>query len=158
VAVAGHPGRRQPAARAPRLRPPLVGDSGDRGESWHERGSDASDSGALLESLAVLRDSRRVDLDSRWMAEGQQAGLLVAVFGGLVASDEPVLARMRHASPVRLAVALDVDRWQDPDDPSALILGASDTRSGAVAMLAARGWRAVAAVAPTTPASAGWIR
>jgi hypothetical protein len=116
----------------------ITADGGDTGggseQGWHEHGAAASESGPLLESLAVLVSTPRVDIDAGWLTEAQRTGLLVAVLGRTVATDGPVLARMRHAAGT--ALALTVDEQSAP-------------------LLAATGWRAATAL-PGDPLASVW--
>lgn len=100
------------------------------GSAWHVRGADLN-TGPLLESLAVVAPVPQGRLETGWLGEGAHGGLTVAVFGGVVAPDLPVLRRMQHHAGSALAVAVDVDAW---------IGGAPGT---ATQLLAQQGWRAV---------------
>ncbi len=99
--------------------------------AWHLRDTDLN-TGPLLEALAVVQAVQQPHLDTGWLAEGAHGGLTVAVFGGLVATDMPVLRRMQHQAGSALAIALDVDAW----------LGAP-AGEGATRVLGQQGWRAV---------------
>ncbi|HEY0948667.1 DUF58 domain-containing protein [Nocardioides sp.] len=99
--------------------------------AWHLRDTDLN-TGPLLEALAVVQAIQQPHLDTGWLAEGAHGGLTVAVFGGLGATDLPVLRRMQHQAGSALAIALDVDAW----------LGAP-AGEGATRALGQQGWRAV---------------
>ncbi len=103
--------------------------------SWHDHGSLVAESGPLLESLAMLTESRHTQIDGRWLGDGTHAGLMVAVLGQVTERDRPVLTRMRHASASAMAIDLDVAEWNR--EPS----GHHD----ATGWLAAHGWRAISA-------------
>lgn len=100
------------------------------GSAWHVRGADLN-TGPLLESLAVVAPVSQARLETSWLGEGAHGGLTVAVFGGVVPSDLPVLRRMQHHAGSALAVAVDADAW---------IGGAPGS---ATQLLAQQGWRAV---------------
>ena len=87
----------------------------------------------------MLREVQIGHLRSAWMADSHQAGLLVAVLGAISNHDQSVLSKMRHGSSNALAVVLDVDRWTRDGGSRAA------ANEGAVPMLAANGWVAVAA-------------
>jgi hypothetical protein len=125
----------------------VTADGTASGPAWHEHGALDTEAGALLESLAVLTDSVRVDMDGSWLTDTHATGLLVAVVGQVMAADRAVLARMRHAASVPLAIALDVDRWSGGS--------AGPEPTPAVRLLGAHGWRAVSA-GPTDPLPTVW--
>jgi uncharacterized protein (DUF58 family) len=104
------------------------------GTAWHER-SAAVNTAPLLEALAVVQMDHSPRLDTSWLAEAGQGGLLVAVLGHVSDGDAPFLKRLQHHAGTTAAIALDVDRWAPHLPPSA-------TGSTASA-LAAQGWRAV---------------
>ncbi len=125
----------------------VTADGNASGHVWHEHGALDGEAGALLEALAVLTDTVRVDVDGSWLTDTHATGLLVAVMGQVLPADRAVLARMRHAASTPLAIALDVDRW---------VGGAPETGpTPAVRLLTAHGWRAVAA-GPTEPLASVW--
>jgi len=99
--------------------------------AWHLRDTDLN-TAPLMEALAVVEATQQPHLDTGWLAEGAHGGLTVAVFGGLLATDLPVLRRMQHQAGSALAIALDVDAW----------IGAP-TGEGATRALGQQGWRAV---------------
>ena len=128
----------------------LVTASGDeRGSTWHEHGAAGTETGPLLESLAVLRDTGRTHLDARWLSDGGHSGLLVAVLGELDERDSPSLVRMRHFATSAMAVVLDVPAWSKGTPTG----GPSSARH--TAWLGAQGWRSVAA-GPQDPLAAVW--
>jgi uncharacterized protein (DUF58 family) len=104
------------------------------GTAWHSR-SAAVNTAPLLEALAVVQTEHSPRLDTSWLAEAGQGGLLVAVLGQVTDADAPFLKRMQHHASTTAAIALDVDKW-------APHLPASATGTTANA-LAAHGWRAV---------------
>ena len=104
------------------------------GTAWHSR-SAAVNTAPLLEALAVVQIEHSPRLDTSWLAEAGQGGLLVAVLGQVTDADAPFLKRMQHHASTTAAIALDVDQWAPHLPPSA-------TGSTANA-LAAHGWRAV---------------
>jgi hypothetical protein len=116
----------------------LVTAGGDADPSWHDVGTVGSEAGALLESLAVLRPAVRVDIDSSWLGEAQQGGLLVAVLGETFPADRGVLRRMHHGAGAAMAMALDVRTWAGGSPQPARVLPS-------VTMLTSLGWRAVTA-------------
>jgi uncharacterized protein (DUF58 family) len=127
----------------------VTADGVDPEQGWHEHGAASTEAGPLLESLAVLQDTPRVDIDCSWLSEPQQTGLLVAVLGGLVPEDRAALGRLRHASSTPMAVLLDVGRWVGHAGPPA------PPADAAVALMTASGWRAVGA-APEDPLPTVW--
>ena len=104
------------------------------GSGWHAREAELN-TGPLLESLAVVELVSDAHVDSSWLAEGGQGGLLVGVFGALDRHDQPVVRRMLHHAAAALAVTVDVDRWGGT-------AAAADNGSLASA-LGRHGWRAV---------------
>ncbi len=131
----------------------ITADGDEASASWHEQGALATESGPLLESLAVLQEVKVSHLRSAWMADSHQAGLLVSVLGEIGPHDQSVLAKMRHGASNSLALVLDVDRWTR-DSSSRGNKGAA-TADGAVAMLAANGWVGVTA-RPDDPLVSVW--
>lgn len=140
ASIAAHLGRRGFAVR-------LVTAAGeDAAAAWHVR--DATlDTGPILESLAVLQPLRATHLDTGWLREQGQGGLVIAVLGDLTQADLPVLRRMHHGADAGLAVALDVAAWGTgvPTAPGA---------SGA-AVLSRQGWRSVG-LGPRDRLDAAW--
>ncbi|MBA2952304.1 DUF58 domain-containing protein [Nocardioides sp. MAH-18] len=112
------------------------------GSAWHVRGAELN-AGPLLESLAVVTPVPQARLETSWLGEGAHGGLTVAVFGGIVSHDLPVLRRMQHHAASALAVAVDVDAW---------IGGAPGT---ATQLLGQQGWRA-APLGPRDRLDAVW--
>jgi Protein of unknown function DUF58 len=120
----------------------------DNAGSWHEHALSA-ETGPLLESLAVLTDTKHPHISTRWLQEAGHSGLLIAVLGDVAEHDKPVLTRMRHAASSAMAIALDVPAWTRGSIPGAL---------GTVqntAWLGAHGWRAVSA-GPRDPLPSVW--
>jgi hypothetical protein len=116
--------------------------------SWHEHGALSTESGPLLESLALLQPVNRTSIDTTWLNDAHQSGLHVAVVGETLPTDGSSLSRMRHAASTPLAVALDVDQWARSTRPD---LGVSTTLN----LLTGVGWRAVAA-GPSVPLAGVW--
>jgi uncharacterized protein (DUF58 family) len=104
------------------------------GTAWHSR-SAAVNTAPLLEALAVVQTEHSPRLDTSWLAEAGQGGLLVAVLGQVTDADAPFLKRMQHHASTTAAIALDVDQWA-PHLPRS---GTGSTTS----VLASHGWRAV---------------
>jgi uncharacterized protein (DUF58 family) len=129
----------------------VTADGNEDGRVWHEHGALDAEAGTLLESLAVMTDSPRIDIDGSWLSMSNATGLLVAVLGEVGAADRAMLSRMRHAASSPLAIALDVDNWARGGEGSAL--GPAPTR--AVRLLGTHGWRAVAA-GPRDPLPTVW--
>ncbi|MGA8209750.1 MAG: DUF58 domain-containing protein [Nocardioidaceae bacterium] len=121
-----------------------------RHSGWHEHGEPRAESGPLLESLAVLEQTRAVSLETHWLADLAHAGLLVAVLGDLDEQDTAPLSRMRHAASTAMAVVLDVSAWGHETTPGETARTARHT-----AWLGANGWRAVSA-GPADPLAAVW--
>jgi hypothetical protein len=105
----------------------------DPASSWHFRDNDLNTE-PLLEALAVVEAVHQPRLDAGWLTGGGHGGLTVGVFGGVEASDLPLLRRMRHQAGSALAIALDVDAWASP---------AASPGRGAAPQLAQQGWRTV---------------
>ena len=104
----------------------------DHNSAWHQRDADLN-TAPLLEALAVVQAIQLPRIDTSWLAEASQGGLIVAVVGGLEDHDLPVLRRMHHHSAASLAVAVDVEAWG----------GTTRRTGGATSTLAQQGWRAV---------------
>jgi uncharacterized protein (DUF58 family) len=105
----------------------------DPNNAWHYRDADLN-TAPLLEALAVVQPIQQPRIDTGWLAEASQGGLIVAVVGGLEDHDLPVLRRMHHHAAASLAMALDVDAWTGT---------VRHTSGGATSTLAQQGWRAV---------------
>jgi hypothetical protein len=134
----------------------LVTAEGGEGSSvWHEHGAPTTESGPLLESLAVLTASTRGTIDLGWLNDAHPTGLLVAVFGAILPADAHVLGRMQHAGRSPLAIALDVDRWTRETASARAGGPPRQTASQGDALLVARGWRAVSA-GPEDSLSTAW--
>ena len=109
----------------------LVTASGeDPSHAWHYRDAELN-TGPLLEALAVVEPLPLRRLDTSWLADPTQGGLLVAVTGSLDGVDLSLFNRMLHHATTALALTLDVDSW----------LG-EGSRGSAAAVLAGHGWRA----------------
>lgn len=104
----------------------------DPGTAWHYRDAELN-TGPLLESLAVVDAVDQSWLDTHWLADPAQGGLLVAVTGAIGDLDAPVFRRMLHHSMPALAVCLDVAAW-----------GGRPGSGPATPVLTSQGWRAVA--------------
>ncbi len=104
----------------------------DPNSAWHQRDADLN-TAPLLEALAVVQAIQLPRIDTSWLAEASQGGLIVAVVGGLEDHDLPVLRRMHHHAAASLAIAVDVEAWG----------GTTRRTGGATATLAQQGWRAV---------------
>ena len=115
----------------------LITAHGEEEGGWHEHGSLSAETGPMLESLAVIEETRQSHLDVRWLQEGGHSGLLVAVLGSVTDHDRPTLARMRHGASGALAVSIDVAAWS-----RSAHTGADATTT---AWLNTNGWRAVRA-------------
>lgn len=98
--------------------------------AWHFRDAEMN-TGPLLESLAVVEAVDHSWLDTKWLADPTQGGLLVAVVGAVGDLDGPVFRRMLHHSMPALAVALDVEAW-----------GGHPGSGPATPLLTGQGWRA----------------
>jgi len=119
----------------------------DTDHRWHEHAA-GTESGPLLESLALLGTVARTTIDTSWLNDAHQSGLHVAVLGETLPVDRQALSRMRHAASTPLAIALDTEQWQRssgtvPDEPAAL------------GLLTATGWRAVT-TGPQEPLAGVW--
>ena len=115
----------------------------DPTNAWHLRDTDLN-TGPLMEALAVVQPTQQARLDTAWLAEGAHGGLTVAVFGGILPTDLPVLRRMQHQAASALAIALDVDAWTG-----------APTGVGATKALGQQGWRA-APLGPRDRLDAVW--
>ncbi len=131
----------------------VTADGGDTDHGWHEHGSASTESGPLLESLAVLQDTARVDIDGSWLTEAHQTGLLVAVLGRPAPADRAALARMRHSSSTPMALVLDVARWATGGSVTSTPEPREATAT--VQQMTATGWRAVDA-GPGDPLPMVW--
>ncbi len=116
----------------------------DPSSAWHFRDAELN-TAPLLEALAVVQAVHQPRLDTGWLAEAGQGGLVVGVLGSLEPTDVPVLRRMQLHAGSALAIALDVDAWVTP--------GAST--GGAAGVLGQQGWRAVP-VGPRDRLDAVW--
>jgi uncharacterized protein (DUF58 family) len=121
----------------------LVTASGDALGGEDRRRDEQASAGALLEALAVVQASDVVGLGARWLAEGTQGGLVIAVLGSLEETDLPVVRRVRAGATTALALCVDVGLW------------GGDGQPGAAGVLAHQGWR-VAGLAPTTGVDEAW--
>ncbi|WP_299057684.1 DUF58 domain-containing protein [uncultured Nocardioides sp.] len=118
------------------------------GAGWHDR-TGTTDSTALLEALAVLTPTSRVDLDTSWLTDSARGGILVALLGGSEPGDAPVLRRMRHHAGTAVALPVDLSAWGDGTDGRP----ASPTR----AVLASQGWR-LSELWPAETVDVAWAR
>jgi uncharacterized protein (DUF58 family) len=123
----------------------------EQGGSWHERGGQAGEVAPLLESLAVLTEVARPDLDTRWLQDPGHSGLLVAVVGAVDDHDKAAFTRMRHTAATAMAVAVDVDAWSGRGPRRA----DPDHESPGATWLRARGWQTTTA-APGNTVPAVW--
>lgn len=131
----------------------VTADGSEQGQSWHEHGAMSTETGPLLESLAVLPAVDRPRSDTTWLGDVHQTGLLVAVLGDVTTADRPVLSRMQHAARSPMAVVLDVDAWAGGSRPAR---DETDERgTPGTRLLTAQGWRAVAA-GPVDPIPTVW--
>lgn len=105
----------------------------DSSAAWHLRDAEAN-TAPLLEALAVVALDHRPLMDTTWLAETGQGGMVVLVAGALSSADQPFLRRLEHHGSTPLAIALEVDAWAPHQPP---------TGPGAAPALAAVGWRAV---------------
>jgi uncharacterized protein (DUF58 family) len=129
----------------------LVTASGEEPEgSWHERGIGGA-TAPLLESLAVVTQVERPDLDTRWLLDPGHSGLLVGVVGAVRGHDQAAFSRMRHTAATAMAVVLDVESWGSRGQGTE---GEGREAPGA-ARLRSQGWQAVGAT-PHKPLSAVW--
>ena len=97
--------------------------------SWHARGH-GSETGPLLEALAVVQPSDAAEIDAAWLAEHGQGELVIAVVGHLTERDLAVLSRMRNRSASGIAVALETAGWE----------GARAGSESAAGPLSRQGW------------------
>lgn len=124
----------------------LVTASGEQQDgSWHDHPELGTETGPLLESLAVVAETAHPHLDGSWLQRGH-SGLLIAVLGAIGAYDESVLTRMRHSGSTAMAIRLDVTAWSR---------GSREALPEPVGFLVSRGWRAVSA-GPADPIQAVW--
>jgi uncharacterized protein (DUF58 family) len=112
------------------------------GNVWHTREAELN-TGPLLEALAVVQPLSTPRIETDWLAEPTQGGLVVAVLGHVETTDLPVLRRMQHHAGSSLALTLAVDAW----------IGGAGT--AAAPLLAAQGWRA-ATLAPRDRLDSVW--
>jgi len=126
----------------------LVTASGEHpGAGWHDRG--ATDATTLLEALAVVTPTPRVDLDTSWLTDSARGGILVAVLGGCEPGDVPVLRRMRHHAGTAVALPVDLSAWGDGAD--------GRPPSPTPAVVASQGWRS-SRLRPSEPVDVAWSR
>jgi uncharacterized protein (DUF58 family) len=112
---------------------------------------------ALLEALAVLRESPRTHLASETLSAMTQGGLVIAVLGDLQDPDLDQLARVKRQGEPPLAIVLDVAAWDAeagaaPTIPAVARQGSSpgstrptDGLARGARLLSGRGWRTVSA-------------
>jgi hypothetical protein len=123
----------------------------EQGGSWHERGGQAGEVAPLLESLAVVTEVARPDLDTRWLQDPGHSGLLVAVVGAVDDHDKGAFTRMRHTAATAMAVAVDVDAWSGRGPRRV----EPDHESPGATWLRAQGWQ-TATAGPGNPVPAVW--
>lgn len=125
----------------------LVTASGeDPSTAWHSRTAQVN-TAPLLEALAVVPAESSPRLDTTWLTESGQGGLLIAVLGGLADQDAPILNRMVHHAATTGAICLDVDAWapsRRPADPQRTVNA-----------LASTGWRSVS-LGPADSIASAW--
>ncbi len=122
----------------------LVTASGEEhSHAWHARDAEFN-TGALLESLAVVQAAPETRFATDWLGESGAGGLVVGVIGGLDRADAPMLRQILHQSGSGFAIALDVGAWGSPT-PTA----------GSTELLAGQGWR-VAMLGPSDKLEASW--
>ncbi len=89
----------------------LVSATGDTStHGWHQ-GARGADLPRQLERLALMGLSRNEQLDTGWVDESQQGGMLLAVLGHLELADREFLAGLAAAGAAAYAVVLDVEQW-----------------------------------------------
>ncbi|WP_110205135.1 DUF58 domain-containing protein [Nocardioides daejeonensis] len=120
----------------------VTADGSDPELAWHDRTAPQS-TAALLESLAVLQQTRQPHLTTDWLVEQHQGALLIALFGQLDEHDHAALRRMRLHGTRPMALALDVEQWH------------RGGAGGDAAWLSGLGWSAVT-VRPGDPLPALW--
>ncbi|WP_104107344.1 DUF58 domain-containing protein [Nocardioides sp. 616] len=113
--------------------------------AWHFRDPEAN-TGPLLEALSVVDLDRRPSMDTSWLGEAGQGGVLVMVSGALTSHDRGYLNRLQHQGSAPMAIALDVDAWAP---------GRTRTSPPAAALLSAAGWR-TAQLGPGGRLDAAW--
>jgi uncharacterized protein (DUF58 family) len=114
--------------------------------------TDAGSGHALLDALAVVRQSTARSLESGIAAlrQGGGDGLIVAVLGDLDAEEAHALARLRHGGVTGVAVMLDVRSWQQTP---AHHPATDESHEIARTVLTASGWRVVRLPAGTSLAA-----
>lgn len=104
---------------------------------WHDHTATASTE-AIIDRLAVVEavPGFGTPLDTSWLSEHGEGGLLIAVLGAVTDQDAVALRRLRHHVGLAAAVVLDTAGWSE-----ALVARGPVT---GVAPVTAAGWRAVA--------------
>jgi uncharacterized protein (DUF58 family) len=115
---------------------------------WHDRIGGVADSTALLEALAELTVTPRVDLDTSWLTDAARGGILVAVLGGSEPGDAAALRRMRHHAGTAIALPVDLSPWTAGSAPPAVTTAA---------VVAGQGWR-MAELRADEPLDVSWSR
>jgi hypothetical protein len=118
----------------------------EAGGSWHEHGAVATETGPLLESLAVVGELSHPHIDVRWLQDVGHSGLVIAVLGDIAEHDKAALVRMRHSAASSMAIRLDVASWTR---------GGERVRPESGGWLTAQGWRAVT-VGPKDAIPTAW--
>ncbi|MCH1868267.1 DUF58 domain-containing protein [Nocardioides sp. CFH 31398] len=116
---------------------------------WHDRVGGVADSTALLEALAVLTPTSRIDLDTSWLTDAARGGILVAVLGGSEPGDAANLRRMRHHAGTAIALPVDLSGWASA--------GSAPPAVTTAAVVAGQGWR-MAELRPSEPLDVSWSR
>ncbi|MEO5654287.1 MAG: DUF58 domain-containing protein [Marmoricola sp.] len=89
----------------------LISATGDASTHGRHLGDQGADLSRQLERLALMGLSRVDQLDTRWVDERQQGGMLLAVLGHLDRVDREFLAGLAAAGAAAYAVVLDVEGW-----------------------------------------------
>ncbi|GAB2879316.1 DUF58 domain-containing protein [Nocardioides pacificus] len=108
------------------------------GTGWHAHDVNL-DTGPLLQALAVAPLVPLERIDSSWLLETSQHGMVMAVLGAIDGTDLPVLRRMRHHGSSAMALTLDVDAWDPRRQPSSERVDGSPSPAD---VLTTHGWRA----------------
>lgn len=128
------------------------GRPGDSGSGWHDRSTHTwVQTGPLLDALAGVTPTPEHTLSDDLAAMSGESGLLVAVLGGLSASDLAQLRRMPGPNRRTLCLLLDVESWEAGQ------AGASGPVRERAAALRARGW-GVSVVGPNDDLPSAWDR
>lgn len=105
-------------------------------EAWHDH-TGAASTEALIDQLAVVETvpGTGVPLDTSWLSDHGEGGLLIAVLGAIGESDAVALRRLRQHVGVAAAVVLDTASWSGGT--------ATSSPGSPVAAVTAAGWCAV---------------